>query len=379
MVKFDVIVIGAGPAGCAAAKAAAENGMRTILLEEHKTVGLPVHCTGYLSSKERPDILEATLSSMDERVVIRRPSQFMDTHVYTPNGRILRTDLWPSHLYLVDRTMFDKEMAKQAIRAGAELKTNIRVTGLVKRDGKVVGVTTGSKTLPEVSADVVIAADGLSGGVRGVAKWESLIDADQSYVGGITMELAGVKNSDRLGGLYTGSYLEKGWFQITPSGADTCIVQFMTLDEYRRVMEGDYFLSDMLKDAVPIRIDGWRHTANLGVRFAEIVKDGLILTGSAANWRGTIISMVSGSCAGITAAEAIQSGNTTAEKLGEFILLYEKFGLTKELYQNSSWRDARPFGDCSDDEIEKQLGAMLEKGLTFIPSAPVLGVHGTAG
>ena len=45
---FDIIVIGAGPAGCYAAKTIAECGLRTLILEEHGTIGLPRHCSGWL-------------------------------------------------------------------------------------------------------------------------------------------------------------------------------------------------------------------------------------------------------------------------------------------------------------------------------------------
>ncbi len=127
-------------------------------------------------------------------------------------------------------------------------------------------------------------------------------------------------------------------------------------------------------------MDAWKHTSNLGVRFPEIVKDGLILTGSAANWRGTTVSIVSGRCAGEVAAEAVHDGDVSAQRLGKFIDLYEKVGLIKELYQHSSWQESRPLGGCSDEEIERRLTEMIEKsGLTYIPSAPVLGFHGSAG
>ncbi|MFZ3049525.1 MAG: FAD-dependent oxidoreductase, partial [Methanothrix sp.] len=39
--RFDVAVIGAGPAGSMAAKYAAKSGARTLLLEEHPAVGWP--------------------------------------------------------------------------------------------------------------------------------------------------------------------------------------------------------------------------------------------------------------------------------------------------------------------------------------------------
>ena len=367
---YDVIVIGAGPAGSAAAKAAAGEGAKTILLEEHPRIGLPSHCTGGLHSSERPDIVAEILRTMDKRVVIREPGEYSETRVFAPDGRLLKSDQWPSDRYLVDRAVFDQELAKQAVSAGAELVLSARVTGLLKRDERIIGVTTASRALPEVFGKVVIAADGIAGGVRGVAKWEGLAKADQTYVSGITMELTGVQNCDHVGGLYTGSYLAKGWFSITPSGPESCLVQFMTLAEYRQVIEGDYFLSGVLKNAAPIRMDAWKHTSNLGVRFSEIVKDGLILTGSAANWRGTIISMVSGCYAGEVAVEAIREGDVTAQKLDKFIDLYEKTGLIKELYQHSSWTESRPLGQCSDEEIEKRLTEMIEKyGVPYIPSA----------
>jgi digeranylgeranylglycerophospholipid reductase len=377
---YDVIVIGAGPAGSASAKAAVDGGAKAILLEEHPRIGIPSHCTGGLHSSERPDIIEEILRTMDKRVVIRKPGEYSKTHVFAPSGRLLQSNPWPSDRYLVDRAVFDQELAKQAIRAGAKLVLSTRVTGLIKHDEKIVGVTTASRVLPKVFGKVVIAADGIAGGVRGVAKWEGLTKTGQTYVTGVTMELTGVKDCDRIAGLFTGAYLTKGWFGVAPSGPESCVVQFMTLAEYKRVMEGDYFLSRILKNAVPIRMDAWKHTSNLGVRFPEIVKDGLILTGSAANWRGTTVSIVAGRCAGEVAAQAVHEGDVSAQRLGKFIDLYEKVGLIKELYQHSGWRESRPFGGCSDEEIERRLTEMIEKsGLTYIPSVPVLGLHGSSG
>ena len=49
--RFDVAVIGAGPAGSMAAKYAAKSGGRTLLLEEHPAVGWPVECAGLRPSE----------------------------------------------------------------------------------------------------------------------------------------------------------------------------------------------------------------------------------------------------------------------------------------------------------------------------------------
>ena len=47
--RWDVIVVGGGPAGGMAAWTAARVGLRTVLLEEHGEIGLPAHCSGKLS------------------------------------------------------------------------------------------------------------------------------------------------------------------------------------------------------------------------------------------------------------------------------------------------------------------------------------------
>jgi len=46
---FDVIVVGAGPAGSSAAREIASAGFEVGLFEEHETVGVPQHCTGMLT------------------------------------------------------------------------------------------------------------------------------------------------------------------------------------------------------------------------------------------------------------------------------------------------------------------------------------------
>ncbi|MEM0493600.1 MAG: FAD-dependent oxidoreductase, partial [Candidatus Thermoplasmatota archaeon] len=43
-IKCDVLVVGAGPAGCAAARSAAKNGAKTIFIDKKKEVGVPVLC-----------------------------------------------------------------------------------------------------------------------------------------------------------------------------------------------------------------------------------------------------------------------------------------------------------------------------------------------
>ena len=47
--NYDVIIVGAGPAGSLAARRIAEKGIKVLLIEEHMNIGLPVHCSGWVS------------------------------------------------------------------------------------------------------------------------------------------------------------------------------------------------------------------------------------------------------------------------------------------------------------------------------------------
>ena len=69
MSEYDAIVIGAGPAGCTAAKVAAERGLKVIILEQHKEVGVPQHCGGnFYSHGIKPKRFLEFVRAMDQRI-----------------------------------------------------------------------------------------------------------------------------------------------------------------------------------------------------------------------------------------------------------------------------------------------------------------------
>ncbi len=67
MKEYDVIVVGAGPADCAAAKAASRQGISVIMIEEHPIIGVPRHCPGRLHSSS---FTREILKDLDPRVIV---------------------------------------------------------------------------------------------------------------------------------------------------------------------------------------------------------------------------------------------------------------------------------------------------------------------
>ena len=70
MSMYDVIVIGAGPAGCRTAELISSKGYSVLVIEEHKSIGRPVQCAGLVSWR-----LKELLPRMPKDIVINSVSR----------------------------------------------------------------------------------------------------------------------------------------------------------------------------------------------------------------------------------------------------------------------------------------------------------------
>ena len=363
MGEYDVVVVGAGPAGSAAAKAVAERGLSVILLEEHTAIGVPDHCSGLLHATTRPALTEEILGTMDKRVILR---EYKAARVFAPSGKVVKEiPLTGTGSYIIQRDYFDRELARQAVNAGAYLVLNTRVTGLLKQNGRVIGVTTSSTNMPKVYGKVVIGTDGIRAAQRGIPKWAGLIGAGQTFIGGISLQLTGVRDIDPdVLEFYYGAFSKMGQGGIAPRDNSSCMTYFMTIAEFEQVKAGNYVLSRKLKDAVPIRIAGWSHTSDLGVGLSKAVDEGLILAGSAANLMGILNAIVSGRYAADVAVEAVQEDDVTVKRLSKYD------DLCKALKRTKGFVGEVPAYGRSDEAIEKLLLETIEGG-TFPYSKPL--------
>lgn len=153
MARVDVAVVGAGPAGALAARAAAEAGARTVLLDHRRELGQPVQCGEFVPA---PSVLAELF---DCPAVIRAAYEI-------PPETVLRTTRWMTcvspygHRYrfplegaTVSRRAFDKALAARAEGAGAELRFPVGVTRVA---GDALELTDGTR----LSATAIVGADG---------------------------------------------------------------------------------------------------------------------------------------------------------------------------------------------------------------------------
>ena len=153
MERFDVAVVGAGPAGSLAARAAAEGGARTVVLDHRGELGHPVQCGEFVpSARELADLFEAPALI---RAAFEIPSNTVLRETRTmacvsPYGHRFR---FPLEGCTVSRRAFDKALAVRAEGAGAELRYPVGVTGVHDDELRLTGGTA-------LRATVIVGADG---------------------------------------------------------------------------------------------------------------------------------------------------------------------------------------------------------------------------
>jgi digeranylgeranylglycerophospholipid reductase len=304
--SYDVIVVGAGPAGSTAARFAAAGGASVLMLEKDRDVGYPVRCGEAVSHEGVVQFIEP-----DDRWIAARCNRF---RLISPSGQsvIPRLD---GLAYVLERRIFDYELAKLAVKEGAEVVTKAYVYDLMKNNGTVEGVRATIKDRKvEIKGKVVIGADGVE---SRVGKWAGIDTTthirDMESCAQFT--LSGVKVDEDILDFYFGEAVAPGgYLWVFPKGKDSANVGIGISVELAKQKSAVRYLEEFVdrmypRAAILTRIAG-------GVPCAktcdEVVKNNVLLVGDAAHQvnpvsgGGIISGMIGGMIAGQVAAEAVQ-------------------------------------------------------------------------
>jgi len=143
--SYDIVVIGAGPAGSSAAWAAAQRGADVLMIDRRQRIGVPVQCAEFV-----PQWISRYVN-FSSRCVLQT-IETMVTHLPENISSEMK-----SPGYMLDRSLFDKELVASAILSGAKISIETRAVNL-SPEGLVV--EQGSKK-EKIRSKVFIGADGV--------------------------------------------------------------------------------------------------------------------------------------------------------------------------------------------------------------------------
>ena len=331
--KYDVVIVGSGPAGSVTARFAAEAGTKVLIIERRKEVGVPVLCGEGISKKvDDFKVLEGK----------RWIANNMDgARIFSPDGTMVKlaVEMAGSETgYVLYRDIFDQELARGALKAGAKLMVNTCAIKLLKEKDKIKGVK--AKQFDEefdIEADIVVGADGVE---SKVGKWAgintTLKPCDLETCAQYT--LTGVDFEPGYCDFYLGKKIAPGGYVwVFPKGKDVANVGIGILASLSKPGEAKKLLDKFidshpeLKKGDPLR---FLAGAVPVARPIESVRDNLLLIGDAARQvdaitgGGLMTSIEAGKVAGETIAKAVKEQRFDKEML----LPYEET-LKKTVYK----------------------------------------------
>jgi len=334
-VSYDVVVVGAGPAGSMAARTIAEAGRSVLLVEKRQEIGAPVRCAEGISRTWLEKIVP-----VDPKWIC---AQIHGYRFHAPDETVITIEPDDTGIIL-ERKIFDRDLANMAALAGAHVVAKTAACDvLCDEHDAIVGVQLDAPPSNAifVQSKIVIGADGVE---SQVGRWAGLdtVPRLRDMCSAVQYLMAGLEIDQTICDFYFGTRVAPGgYLWIFPKGNGMANVGIGIAGNRADKHTAQTFLDRFVEAHFP-------HGSILSVisggiplsgTMKHIVKDGLMLVGDAAHQAfphtggGIETALEAGRLAGEVAVEALKAGDTSARFLEKYPTeWHHRFG--KEMSQS---------------------------------------------
>jgi digeranylgeranylglycerophospholipid reductase len=328
MTNYDIVIVGAGPAGLFAAKEAMKENLRVLVVDRKQEIGCPKRCAEGLSLRW---FKKLGIEPKKEWAV----QEIKGAELYAPNGKSIKMKSDEIEGYVLERKIFEKELAIEVVKLGAKIMLKNQVIEAKRKNGIVELTIEENKEKKKVTCNIVVACDGVDSMTSKMLGLNTKLDLKETD-SGYQYEMTGISGYDEnLLHLFFGTDVApRGYVWIFPKRDGTANVG-IGIGAYEKET-AKYYLDKWIKEQEGIK-NGSIIEVNAGIipvgGFLEKMEaDNLIVAGDAGHMVDPIhgggigIALEGGKLAGKYAAKAIKEKKYSAKDLENY---------TKEWYELS--------------------------------------------
>jgi geranylgeranyl reductase family protein len=335
MEKFDVLVVGAGTAGCLAAKTAAEEGLKVCIVERKKRADIGVKVCGDALGEHHLNALGLEKPQGGEL-----EKRIEGVQIFSPDQSTVFTIADKDFVgYILNRRLFGQWLLKKAVDRGAQLMDSTQFLEPMLQKGFVTGAKvqdSAGKTV-ELKSKVVVDASGFMAVVRHKLPEEMNIDRDieNEDVEACYREIRQLKQENE-NTKYCEIYLDGkvtpgGYTWIFPKGGAKVnvglgVVMRGKFPNPKKQFYDYVLLRQQFEGSLLLNAGAWWDPTRRPLD--NMVGNGVMLVGDAASLVNPIHgggigpSMLSGAQGGKTIADALEKGEPSQEALWSYNLAY---------------------------------------------------------
>jgi digeranylgeranylglycerophospholipid reductase len=306
---YDVLVVGAGPAGARTAELLAQRGLSVMLVERDAEPGLPAHCTGIVSAEcfEHYDMPESLIINSIRSFVLRSPS-----------GRGAKVKRKTIQAHVLDRPAMDRLFVERATAAGAVLMTSTNVTDIAWDGERVEAQVERDGAADVLSARAAVIATGFGGKLprkAGLGSPPDLLSGCQ-----VVVEADGIEELEVLTGQ---AYGDGGFGWLVPWKPGLALTGLMTRTGTMNFL-GDQVARLQAEGRVGAVQDVYRLRAIPIGASGHTVADGILGVGDAmglvkpTSGGGIYFGLLSADLAAPVLADALAEGDLSATRLSRY-------------------------------------------------------------